>query len=241
LDDWAARRERRFIFALAAQPEQRLAWLEERIALAEKTNVLPKTAWSVLMACLFRSRIDVGLPRSHPSTTLSEEVHVMATFVRRLEEGISLLAVGALAFGAAGCVAVGVAGAVAGLPGPVPRCQKGGDHAVRRAAREFSCSPEKVGVIRRTDISDDLYELDACGQRARYACFSSRSGESEFTTRCIREPDPVSWDPDPRMVASLPKPEKDTEAVRCPPGESRRVCRDKDDLNHSRDCIMRLR
>jgi hypothetical protein len=47
-----------------------------------------------------------------------------------------------------------------------------GDFAVERASKEFDCPPQNVRVIQRSDISDHVYDLDACGQRVRYSCAS---------------------------------------------------------------------
>jgi|WetSurMetagenome_2_1015567.scaffolds.fasta_scaffold1847401_1 hypothetical protein len=41
-DGWAEKRQRRFTFALAASPAERLAWLEQMIALAWQTGALPR-------------------------------------------------------------------------------------------------------------------------------------------------------------------------------------------------------
>ena len=41
-DDWESARVRRFTSALAATPGERLAWLEEMIALAWQTGALPR-------------------------------------------------------------------------------------------------------------------------------------------------------------------------------------------------------
>jgi len=40
--DWEAHRRHQLTMALAATPAQRLAWLEEMIALAWRTGALPK-------------------------------------------------------------------------------------------------------------------------------------------------------------------------------------------------------
>lgn len=39
---WEAKRRLHFVLALEATPEQRLAWLEEMIALAHATGALPR-------------------------------------------------------------------------------------------------------------------------------------------------------------------------------------------------------
>ena len=138
--------------------------------------------------------------------------------------------------GAAGCTAAALAPAVLApldLASSI-HCEARGKQAIQRAAKEFACPPEKIGVIKRTDISEDLYDLDACGQRARYSCPTNKD-----TTQCIREPDPAQWDPDPRMIASLPQPESGTDSGWCPPGNTRRICRDRADFERSRNCIIR--
>ncbi len=40
--DWESHRRHRLTFALEATPAQRLAWLEEMIALAHRTGALPR-------------------------------------------------------------------------------------------------------------------------------------------------------------------------------------------------------
>ena len=81
----------------------------------------------------------------------------------------------------------------------------GGGPALRRAAREFSCPPDKVGVLKRPDIADGLFDVDACGQRARYMC---TLGPTDV--QCISEPVPARWDQDPALCRNpdrlAPKP-----------------------------------
>jgi hypothetical protein len=81
--------------------------------------------------------------------------------------------------------------------------------AVQRASREFGCPVEKVGMIPRSDIASSVYDVAACGQRARYSCFwlengAYLEGNQLLSDGCAREPDPPKWDPDPAAVASLP-------------------------------------
>jgi hypothetical protein len=120
-------------------------------------------------------------------------------------------------------------------------CATTGDSAIRRASREFSCPEEKIGLIERADISDNLYDIEACGHRARYLCIISSRG---VVTACMREPDPPKWDPDPKDVASLPEPQSPkTEdyydrRLRSSSGEARRICHDQDDFERYRDCIL---
>ena len=136
---------------------------------------------------------------------------------------------------------VAVASACAGIAG----CVLPGDVAIRRASREYSCPDEKIGVIQRSDISPDVYDLYACGHRARYSCFDADPQEgscvAEDCVHCVREPDPERWDPDPKEVAKLPAPHDPVEVqrLRSTPGEARRVCRDQTDFSANRDCVLR--
>lgn len=118
------------------------------------------------------------------------------------------------------------------------------DFAIERASKEFNCPPEKIGVIQRTDISDYVYDLDACSQRARYACLSF-AGDDLTTlgvepTQCVREPDPAQWDPDPGAISSLPRSLNPIQHLRSTPGEGRRVCEPTVD-RYADDCIFRER
>jgi len=76
------------------------------------------------------------------------------------------------------------------------------DVVVQRASREFGCPAANVVAVERSDIADQLYDVAACGQRARYTCIY---GEN-VPIQCIREPNPPRWDPDPVVIASLPGP-----------------------------------
>jgi hypothetical protein len=76
------------------------------------------------------------------------------------------------------------------------------DALVQRASNEFACPQQRIEVIDRRDIAAGLYDVDACGARARYMCF--QTGRSRGA--CVHEPDPPRWDPDPTLVASLPRP-----------------------------------
>jgi hypothetical protein len=71
------------------------------------------------------------------------------------------------------------------------------DLALHRAAREFSCPPERVNVVSRADISRGLNDVEACGQRARYMCTTT-----PYADNCVREPNPARWDPDPALCRS---------------------------------------
>lgn len=78
------------------------------------------------------------------------------------------------------------------------------DVVTQRASNEFTCPRERVEVIARNDIQPGTYDLDACGVRARYTC---AGGVDKYEPeRCVREPDPSSWNPDPALLASLPRP-----------------------------------
>lgn len=83
-------------------------------------------------------------------------------------------------------------------------CAFGLDAVVQRASNEFACPREQVEVIERNDIGQGTYDLDACGSRARYTCFAI--DDNVPNVRCVREPDPPRWDPDPALLASLPRP-----------------------------------
>jgi len=74
--------------------------------------------------------------------------------------------------------------------------------AVSRASREFSCPVSRIAVVQRADIAADVYDLNACGTRVRYACVWGQN----VPTQCVREPDPPKWDLDPALVAGLPRP-----------------------------------
>jgi hypothetical protein len=98
--------------------------------------------------------------------------------------------------------------------------------AVNRASREFACPSEKIAVVQRADISESLYDVAACGQRARYSCIYTDFVQTATYTsmsQCVREPDPPKWDPDPTMIASLPGPAFATSETR---NNLRRICGD---------------
>lgn len=93
-------------------------------------------------------------------------------------------------------VVFAVAGGVAMCGGCAP------DALIQRASNEFGCPQQRIEVIDRWDIAAGLYDVDACGSRARYMCFQTRRSSGA----CVHEPDPPRWDPDPTLVASLPRP-----------------------------------
>jgi hypothetical protein len=101
--------------------------------------------------------------------------------------------------------------------------------AVRRASNEFSCPPEQITAVERTDIAANVYDLNVCGTRVRYGCVWGKN----VPEQCIREPDPPKWDPDSALVNSLPKPlgvpASTTVARVCGPGE----------LSRCDDCLER--
>jgi hypothetical protein len=97
-------------------------------------------------------------------------------------------------------VAFVVAGGAALCAGCVP------DALVQRASNEFACPQQRIEVIDRRDIAAGLYDVDACGSRARYMCFQTGRGGRTMGGACVHEPDPPRWDPDPTLVASLPRP-----------------------------------
>ena len=96
--------------------------------------------------------------------------------------------------------------------------------AVRRASNEFSCPPDRIATVARTDIAANVYDLNVCGTQVRYACV--RGG-------CVREPDPPKWDLDPALVNSFPKPLRVSRNA-----EVAQVC-GRDELSQSHDCLER--
>jgi hypothetical protein len=73
---------------------------------------------------------------------------------------------------------------------------------IRRASKEYHCPPANISVIARHDIQYDTFDVDVCGQRARYTCV----GGGHAPYRCVHEPDPRQWDPDPVTVGTLNLP-----------------------------------
>jgi hypothetical protein len=117
------------------------------------------------------------------------------------------------------------------------------DFAIQRASQEFHCPPEKIGVVQRGDVADYVYDLEACGQRFRYACLSFEDDDllslDAAPTECVREPDPPKRDPDPIAVASLPRLPDPIQRLRSTAGEARRICRDQASDRYADDCIFR--
>src|SRR5215471_14104576 len=72
---------------------------------------------------------------------------------------------------------------------------------IHRASNEFQCAPARINVVARRDLSYGLYDVEACGYRARYSCFGGYRYEPY---RCMREADPPKWDPDPALAVNLP-------------------------------------
>ena len=90
-----------------------------------------------------------------------------------------------------------------------------GDLAVQRATKEFSCPAGKTGILSRSDIYPGLFDVDACGQRARYHCILGK------LWTCIREPDPAHWHSEPSLCvrhdATTSKPAACVEPLRPEP------------------------
>lgn len=145
-----------------------------------------------------------------------------------------------LCMGVSGCAPAVLALPLATIPAalalgptePVP---------VPRASREFNCPGETITVVERDDISPGLYDVGACGRRARYHCwdpdayYAADQFQASASPQCTREPDPERWDPDPTMFASLPpRPGSKDDPGR--DGNVRRICGDGD-AHH--DCLYR--
>jgi hypothetical protein len=112
--------------------------------------------------------------------------------------------------------------------------------AIRRASREFACPEEKIVLIERADLSDDLFDIEACGHRARYMCVFAGKYQPNH---CIREPDPPRWDPDPKDVETLANRQQPSSApFHAPSSPSQvrhvRVCHDRDESESFHDCIL---
>jgi hypothetical protein len=102
-------------------------------------------------------------------------------------DSLVVVVAGALCVGMSGCCAFGL------------------EALLGRASNEFACPRERIEVIRRNDIGPGTYDLDACGSKARYTCISADDTYPP-DVRCVREPDPSRWDPDPALLPSLPRP-----------------------------------
>lgn len=114
-------------------------------------------------------------------------------------------------------------------------CVSLADVAVNRASREFVCPADRIGILARSDISMNLYDLEACGHRARYSCLESEN----LPATCVREPDPPKWDPDPKAVASMPQPARFDFISGVSHGKYRRICADRADFEGSGSCLLR--
>ena len=90
----------------------------------------------------------------------------------------------------------------------------GGSILVTRVSNEFDCPPQRISIVDREDIAANLYDVNACGSRARYMCFVT-----DDVAGCTREPDPPRWNPNPALLESLPGPFRADNGVR-----SARVC-----------------
>jgi hypothetical protein len=75
---------------------------------------------------------------------------------------------------------------------------------VIRASGELTCPSERLNLLERGDLGPGVYDVEACGRRARYTCIEQ---QKQSTMTCVHEPDPPAWDPDPLQVATLPKSE----------------------------------
>jgi hypothetical protein len=56
--------------------------------------------------------------------------------------------------------------------------------AAERASREFHCPEPQIVTVARPDIFNDVIDVRACGQVARYSCFQER----RYAPHCVREP-----------------------------------------------------
>jgi hypothetical protein len=75
-------------------------------------------------------------------------------------------------------------------------CVKEGQTSVERASRELACPQSQLTTVNRTDIDDNVFDIEGCGRSARYMCFHPyQSGYY-----CAREPAP-----DPAEEAARPK------------------------------------
>jgi hypothetical protein len=101
--------------------------------------------------------------------------------------------------------------------------------AIERASREFSCPRARIAAVERNDVASNVYDLDVCGARVRYSCIT---GEGGFV-QCTREPAPPSWDLDPALVVTLPRPPGMAPDVR-----TAAVC-DRLALDAGRPCLER--
>jgi hypothetical protein len=121
----------------------------------------------------------------------------------RCRDGVKAVTMSAavLVAGGAGCV----------VPSPL----------IRRASKEFHCDAARINVVERRDISYGVYDIEACGDRARYSCVGG--GGRYEVYRCVREPDPPRWDPDPALAANLPSGALPSDPS-WPGGHRRRIC-----------------
>jgi hypothetical protein len=97
-------------------------------------------------------------------------------------------------------------------------CVRAEESVLHRAALDGHCPMQKISVLSRDDLADDLYDVEACGFRARYRCdaddvplIGTPAALAGAVTACVRQPDPSVWDPDP---ATLAVPRTDSEAQR---------------------------
>jgi hypothetical protein len=66
-------------------------------------------------------------------------------------------------------------------------CYDAAEVARDRARNEFHCPPERVVLSPREDLSPYTFDIDACGQRARYTC---PRPHRLHEAACVREPAP---------------------------------------------------
>ncbi len=120
-------------------------------------------------------------------------------------------------------------GVVLACLGLVPCACAFQSEAVTRASREFACPPEQIATVQRTDIANNVYDLNACGTLVRYSCIWGENTPPQ----CTREPDPLRWDLDPALVVTLPRPSGVAASVRSAP-----VC-DRYALGSCTPCLER--
>jgi hypothetical protein len=56
--------------------------------------------------------------------------------------------------------------------------------AVSRASRELRCPEEQIAVYPRSELANNVYDVEACGKIARYVVLRREPNG------CVREPDP---------------------------------------------------
>lgn len=99
------------------------------------------------------------------------------------------------------------------------------DPLIQRASAELGCEPTMINMIERGDIGYAVFDVEACGHRARYTCVGGR----HEPYHCIHEPDPRIWDPDPAVAATLPDSPGASGAPTPFRGQWRRICGPEED------------